>query len=261
METGIEHVVYEERGAVAWVTFNRPEARNAMTWAMYDALVRVCEHVAGRDDLRVLVLTGAGEKAFVAGTDIGQFLSFSGPQDATDYESRMEKVITTLETLPRPTIAAIRGYAVGGGAAIAMACDIRIASPESRFGFPIARTLGNALSTNNYARLVDLIGPARAKNMIYRAQLMEAAEAHACGLFAEIIDAETLHDHVQQVAEGIAANAPLTIQITKESIARVLATRRAPHSSDLIVRAYTSDDFREGVRAFTEKRKPTWKGK
>ncbi len=261
METGTEHVVYEERGAVAWVIFNRPEARNAMTWAMYDALVRVCEHVAGRDDLRVLVLTGAGEKAFVAGTDIGQFLSVSGPQDATDYETRMEKVITTLESLPRPTIAAIRGYAVGGGAAIAMACDIRIASPESRFGFPIARTLGNALSTNNYARLVDLIGPARAKNMIYRAQLMEATEAQTCGLFAELSPAETLRDHVQQIAEGIAANAPLTIQITKESIARVLHARRAPHSSDLIVKAYTSDDFREGVRAFTEKRKPTWTGK
>lgn len=261
METGTEHVVYEERGAVAWVTFNRPEARNAMTWAMYDALVRVCEHVAERDDLRVLVLTGAGEKAFVAGTDIGQFLTFSGPQDAIDYESRMEKVITTLETLPRPTIAAIRGYAVGGGAGLAMACDIRIATPESRFGFPIARTLGNVLSMNNYARLVDLIGPARAKEMIYRARLMDATEAHTCGLFAEVIPADTLHDHVQQMAEGIAANAPLTIQITKESIARVLNARRAPHRSDLIVRAYTSDDFREGVRAFTQKRKPEWRGK
>jgi enoyl-CoA hydratase len=261
METGTEQVLYERRGAVAWVIFNRPEARNAMTWAMYDALVRVCEHVAAHDEIRVLVLTGAGEKAFVAGTDIGQFQSFSGPRDAIDYEARMERVIGTLESLPRPTIAAIRGYAVGGGAGLAMACDLRICTPESGFGFPIARTLGNALSTNNYARLVDLIGPARAKEIIYRARLIDAEEGKAIGLFQEIVEAELLRDRVQEMAEQIAANAPLTIQITKEAIGRVLQQRRAPHSTDLIVRAYTSADFREGVRAFMEKRKPEWQGK
>jgi enoyl-CoA hydratase len=261
METGTPNVLFEQRGPVAWVTFNRPEARNAMTFAMYDALVRVCDHVAERDDIRVLVLTGAGEKAFVAGTDIGQFTSFSTEQDALDYEARIGAVIARLETLERPTIAAIRGYVVGGGAALAMVCDIRVATPDARFGFPIARTLGNALGIGAYARLIDLIGPARTKEMIFRARLMGADEAHAVGLFSEIVAPEMLHQHVQEMAEQIAGNAPLTIQITKESVQRILAHRRPPHSSDLIVKAYTSEDFHEGVSAFLEKRKPNWKGK
>jgi enoyl-CoA hydratase len=261
METGTPNVLFEQRGPVAWVTFNRPEARNAMTFAMYDALVRVCDHVAERDDIRVLVLTGAGEKAFVAGTDIGQFTSFSTEQDALDYEARIGAVIAQLETLERPTIAAIRGYVVGGGAALAMVCDIRVATPDARFGFPIARTLGNALGIGAYARLIDLIGPARTKEMIFRARLMGADEAHAVGLFSEIVAPEMLHQHVQEMAEQIAGNAPLTIQITKESVQRILAHRRPPHSSDLIVKAYTSEDFHEGVSAFLEKRKPNWKGK
>lgn len=261
METGTEHVVFEQRGPIAWVTFNRPEARNAMTFAMYEALTRVCTYVTEAPDIRVLVLTGAGEKAFVAGTDISQFTSFTGEQDALDYEQRMSEVITPLETLIKPTIAAIRGFAVGGGAALAMACDIRIATPDSRFGFPIARTLGNALNIGAYARLVDLIGPARTKEMIFRARLMDANEAHTVGLFSEIVEPDVLHQHVQEMAEQIAGNAPLTIQITKEAVRRILAHRRPPHSSDLIVKAYTSEDFHEGVSAFLEKRKPNWKGK
>jgi enoyl-CoA hydratase/carnithine racemase len=259
-ETGTPDVLFERRRAVAWITFNRPQARNAMTWAMYDALERVCAHVEADDSLRVLVLTGAGDKAFVAGTDISQFRTFDNAQDALDYEARMDRVIGRLEALPRPTIAAIRGYAVGGGASIAMACDLRICTSESRIGVPIARTLGNCLSMNNYARLVDLIGPARTKELIFTARLFEAAEAKEIGLANEVVASEALVERVTALAEQIASHAPLTIQVTKEAVRRVLVHRRAGPADDLVLKAYLSEDFREGVRAFLGKRKPEWHG-
>ena len=263
METGTPHVLFERHGAVAWLTFNRPEARNAMTFAMYDALVRACDAVEGDPDCRVLVLRGAGDKAFVAGTDISQFQSFATPQDALDYEQRLDGVIGRLEALARPTIAAIRGVAVGGGASIALACDLRLCTPDARFGVPIARTLGNCLSLSNYARLVDLIGPARTKELIFTAQLVGADDARAIGLVNEIVEPDRLEDRAREVAEQIAGHAPLTIQVTKEAIRRVLAGRRPPReeADDLILKAYLSEDFKEGVSAFLEQRKPRWRGR
>jgi enoyl-CoA hydratase len=261
MDTGTPDVLYEQSGAIATVTFNRPRARNAMTWAMYDALVRICDAVEADSEIRVLILTGAGDKAFVAGTDISQFRVFSEGQDALDYEARLDGVIGRLEGLARPTIAAIRGYAVGGGASIALACDLRLCTPDARLGVPVARTLGNCLSINQYARLVDLIGPAQTKELIFTAKLVEAADAKAMGLVNEIVAPEALTDRVREVAEQIAGHAPLTIQITKEAVRRVLVHRRPPRADDLILKAYLSEDFREGVSAFLEKRKPNWKGK
>ncbi len=253
-------ILCERDGPLAIVTFNRPQQRNAMTWAMYEGLASACETVDGDPEVRVLILRGAGGKAFVAGTDIGQFQEFRSPEDALDYERRMDRVITRLETVQKPTIAAIAGVAVGGGATIALACDLRYCTPESRFGVPIARTLGNCLSMANYARLVDLLGPARAKELIFRARLVPAEDALACGLVNEVVPAEQLDAHVREVAREIAGHAPITLRVTKESIRRLALHRRAPESEDLILQAYLSQDFREGIAAFLAKRPPTFRG-
>ncbi len=255
-----EEILVTRDGPIVTLTFNRPEARNAMTWGMYERLSRTCDEVDADDSVRVLVLRGAGGKAFVAGTDISQFRSFTDPQHALDYESRMDGVLVRLESLPRPTIAAVRGYAVGGGAGLVLACDLCICTPDARFGIPVARTLGNCLSLNNYARLVDRIGPSRTKEILFTAKLVDAPTAQAVGLANEIVEPERFEERVTEVAEQIAAHAPITIQVTKEAVRRVQEHRRPPRAEELILRAYMSEDFREGMDAFLNKRAPNFTG-
>lgn len=252
---------YERQGAIAYLTFNRPDARNAMTWAMYEGLYDACEWVDQDDRVRVLVLRGAGDKAFVAGTDISQFRAFTTPQQALDYERSGNRHIGRLEAMRKPTIAMIRGYCVGGGAGIAMACDLRLASPDAKFGVPIARTLGNMLAHQNLARMIDLIGPSRTKEILFTARFVEADEGRAIGLFNQVVDADRLEERTREVAEQIAANAPLTIRTTKEGVRRILASRRIEEADDLILMAYMSEDFKEGVSSFLEKRAPRWQGR
>ena len=254
-------LLFERDGPLAMVTFNRPEARNAMTWAMYDGLVEACETVDSTPEVRVLILRGAGGKAFVAGTDISQFQTFRTAEDALEYEHRLDRVIARLEAVTKPTIAAIAGATAGAGAVIALTCDLRYCTPESQIGVPIARTLGNCLSIANYARLVDLIGPARTKELIFRARLATATEASQVGLVNEIVPAERLYTHVQEVAREIASHAPLTLRATKEAIRRLQVQRRTVDGDDLTVQTYMSEDFREGVTAFLQKRKPVFRGR
>jgi enoyl-CoA hydratase len=254
-------MVFEIRGGVGYLTVNRPEQRNAMTWAMYERLVDVCEEVDRNDRIKMMVIAGSGDRAFISGTDISQFPAFRGnPQAGIDYEDRIDRVIGRLEAVSKPTLAAIRGFAVGGGLTIALACDLRLAAETARFGIPIIR-LANCLSMKNYARLVALIGPARAKEMIYTARHVDAREAHAWGLVNEVTPADTLEGRVRELAEGIAAAPPLTLRVSKEAIRRVvLRLQPEDPGHDLVRACYNSADFQEGVAAFLDKRTPHWTG-
>ena len=176
----------EQDGAVLTVTFNRPSQRNAMTFAMYDGLYAACERADADDGVRVLVLRGAGDKAFVSGTDIAQFAEFRGGADGVAYEARITRVINRLEDVTVPTVAAIRGFCVGAGLAIAAACDLRVATRSARFGVPIARTLGNCLSMNTYSLLLFHLGPARSLDLLLRARLLSGEDAHGAGFVSEL---------------------------------------------------------------------------
>lgn len=258
-----EQLLFEREGAVARITFNRPEARNAMTWAMYEALEARCAEIAGDPAIRVLVLRGAGGKAFVAGTDISQFCAFREPADPLGYEERIDRIVGTLEGLPCATIAALEGACVGGGAALALACDFRIGTPALQFGIPIARTLGNTLSMANFTRLVDMLGPARTKEVVMLARLLNGDEAQAVGLLTELVDSAELDMAVDTMVTRLLSMAPLTLKAAKESVRRVQLARRpdAEQAHDLILSCYLSDDFRSAVQAFVDRRKPTWQGR
>ncbi|MGH2499465.1 MAG: enoyl-CoA hydratase/isomerase family protein [Candidatus Limnocylindria bacterium] len=255
-----EDIRYEVEDGIGWLTFDRPEARNAMTFGMYERLAEVSRAVNDDRAVRALVLTGAGE-AFVAGTDISQFRDFAEERHAIEYEARMDGVLGALEAVRVPTIAAIGGATVGGGLAIAASCDLRIGSPQATFGMPIARTLGNCLSLANLVRLASLIGAARAKELIFTARLLDAAEALAIGLLHEVTaDADSLRPRTAELARRVASHAPLTLWATKEGLRRVRARLLPDEGRDLVLSCYLSRDFKEGVEAFLAKRRPEWRG-
>ena len=224
------------------------------------SLAEACEAASQDDAVKVLVVTGAGDKAFSAGTDISMFRDFRRPEDAIGYESFMERILGGLERCRVPTIAAIAGACTGGGGVIAACCDLRIGTASTKFGFPIARTLGNCLSVRNLARLSALIGAPRVKDLIFTARLMEADEAIRIGMLTEVVkDRAELDERVDALAQTIAGFAPLTLRSTKEALRR-LQSSEVP-DLDLISMCYMSEDFREGMSAFLEKRSPNWQGK
>jgi enoyl-CoA hydratase/carnithine racemase len=253
-------VRYLRDGAVATVIFDRPASRNAMTWRMYEQLGAACARMQQEAGLRVAVFRGAGGKAFIAGTDIGQFQAFRTAEDGIAYEAKMDGYIEAIEALPVPTLAVIQGFAVGGGLAIAAACDLRIATPGSRFGVPIARTLGNCLSIANYARLVAALGTSRAKRVLLLAENISAEEAQAGGFLSEIVQPSDIDRRVGELTARLAQHAPLSMRVSKEALRRLLHAG-LPNADDLVRVCYGSDDFRAGVEAFVEKREPQWTGK
>jgi enoyl-CoA hydratase/carnithine racemase len=236
---------WERRGPAAWVTFDRPEAHNAMTFEMYEELFSCCSRADEDESVRVLVLRGAGGRAFVAGTDIRQFLEFSSGDDGLEYERTIDRVVGRLERVRAPTIALVDGFAMGSGLALAAACDLRICTPAAVFGLPIAQTVGNCLSMENYARLAALLGEARVKDIVFTARRVNADEALAIGLATEVI--EDAESRVLELADQLAGHARLTMWATKEALRRL---RPVPDGDDLVREVYGSDEFRARVRAF-----------
>ena len=256
-----DDILLETRDGIGKVTFNRPQARNALTFAMYERLAEICDEANRDRSLKVLVLQGAGDKAFASGTDINQFRAFTTPQHALEYESRIDRVLTPLERCRVPTIAAITGACTGGGAGIAACCDMRIGTKTTKIGFPIARTLGNCLSMSNLSRLAALIGPARVKDLIFTARLVGAEEAASVGLLNEVVeDVAALQRRSDELAALIASHAPLTLNATKQALVRLQQRLSREEGADLILMCYMSQDFREGLDAFLNKRQPHWKG-
>ena len=247
-------------GAVLTVLFNRPEARNAMTFGMYDGLEEACARADADDSVRVMVLRGAGGRAFVAGTDISQFSSFTSGDDGIEYEERITRVVNRLEDVAVPTVAAIEGPCVGGGLALAAACDLRVATESSRFGVPIARTLGNCLSMNSYSLLVHHLGPGRTLDMLLRARLLSAADAHAAGFVGEVVPDGELDPALSALLDVLLNHAPLSMKAAGQAVARL---RRAnlPDGDDLVREVFGSADFRAGVAAFVERGQAGWIGR
>jgi enoyl-CoA hydratase/carnithine racemase len=254
-------LLVEQDGAVVWVTFNRPEARNAMTFEMYERLHDTCARLDGDPSVRVLVLRGAGDRAFVSGTDIRQFLEFRTREDALGYEARITRVLARIHAMTKPTIAMVQGDAVGGGLFMSLACDLRIAADHARFGAPVARTLGNCTAPLSFTLLASTIGPVRARNILLTARLVDSQEARAIGLVDEVHPREALETRVREQASQLTRLAPLTLAAIKEATRRVAAPTSLRDAEDIILSCYLSEDFREGVRAFLDKRPPTWQGR
>jgi enoyl-CoA hydratase/carnithine racemase len=252
------NVVLDIDGPIATVTLTREAAKNALTWEMYDALVEACDAVPG-SGARVLILRGSGG-AFSAGTDISQFDAVQTGADGVAYERRIGHVIDRLEALDLVTLASVDGPAVGGGCALALACDLRLASDRARFGVPVARTLGNCLSAENLARVVDLVGVGRATELLFTGRLVSADQALEWGLVTRVVPVGELEAETAALAADLARRAASTIVATKALLRRVRAARRPPAGAcdDILAACYASRDFREGVSAFAERRPPVF---
>lgn len=261
-DTSVEQdLLVERRGAVQWITFNRPEVRNAMSDAMMHRLTEVCGEVNEDRSVRAVVFTGAGDRAFAAGADIAKFRNVRSAEDVR-AQGGGESLMHSIESVRVPTIAAINGACTGGGAGVATCCDLRIATANVRFGYPIARTLGNCLSMENYTRLAAIVGIPRARDLLLTARLLKADELLAAGIVGEVLpDRDALLARAQELAEEVAQMAPLTLQVTKEALRRI-RDRMVPEDPEarLLLTCYLSRDFQEGVDAFLNKREPRWTG-
>ncbi|MCI0679251.1 MAG: enoyl-CoA hydratase [Actinobacteria bacterium] len=244
----------EVHGAVAVVSINRPTVRNAFTWSMYQRLEQVCDTIDALERVRVAVVRGVGGDAFSTGTDIREFTTFSSTEDGIRYEQYIAAVLSRLESIRVPTVAAIDGVAAGGGLLVAAACDLRICTEDSALGLPMARTVGNCLSAVNANRVASLVGVARLKDLVFTGRFLDAAEAMRIGLVNEVVPGHRLDSRMAELCAELCKSAPLTMLAAK------LALRVEGPNDDGVALCYSSADFREGVSAFLEKREPMWSG-
>jgi enoyl-CoA hydratase len=247
--------------AVARVRISNPGKRNAFTWGMYDQLQAACTAIAADPDVRVAVLHGDPEGGFAAGTDIGQFAEFHTAADGIRYEERVAAVLGTVAAVSVPTIAMVQRDAVGAGLAVAAMCDIVVAEHGSRFGAPIARTLGNCLPIAVVDRLRSRLGVGRAMSMLLTARLIDAEDLTGTGFVTCVVPPEEIEEQVSRMAERLATSAPLTIRALKEMGRRLDASSDLPDAEDLLALCYGSDDFHEGAAAFIDRRRPEWSGR
>jgi enoyl-CoA hydratase/carnithine racemase len=255
-----DELLVERDGPVLRVTFNRPAQRNALTWRMYADLANACEIADTDADVRVMVLRGAGDEAFVAGTDISQFTEFRTGEEGIAYEHKIGQVADRLASVRVPTVAAVSGFCVGAGFALAAVCDLRVATRSARFGIPVARTLGNCLAMGTYALIVGHLGQARALDMLLRARLFTGEEMHAIGFVAQLCEQAELNACTTSVVDQLAANAPLTMWAAKEATRR-LRQANLPDGDDIVRTVYGSADFQLGVASFLAKQQPRWQGR
>ncbi len=260
--THTDELLVSRNGAVVEVTFNRPHRHNAFTTAMYDALQGLLEEVERDAQARVVLMRGAGSVAFAAGNDISEFAGMTSGREAVVYETRVRDMLAHLAHLPQVTLAVIDGLCVGGGLAVATYCDLRMCTAHSRFGYPIARTLGNALSRPLLERCVHVFGEPISREMLLASRMVDAHRAYGVGAVMHV--APTAHDldrEVRAVVEGLLQAAPLTLQATKQQLREITAYNGDPeHDDRLLEKVYASDGFREGVRAFLAKERPNFAG-
>lgn len=256
----MDELLVEQDEHTLQVTFNRPQQRNAMTWGMYEGLVEACERADADQSVRVMVLRGAGGSAFVAGTDIAQFQEFEDGSAGVRYEARVEEVITALASADAVTVAAVEGPCVGGGLALAAACDLRIAEEDAVFGVPVARTLGNCLSAANVDRLVRLLGRGTVGELLLLGRLLRADRMHELGFVQELVPSGGLDEALADLTGRLTANAPLTLWASRSMLRATGGVPLPMDEDEIIARVYGSEDFRGGVRSFVARERPTWRG-
>jgi enoyl-CoA hydratase/carnithine racemase len=258
-----DKMLSRKEGGVGYVIFNNPERHNAVSLEMWEAASSYLEDFANDKAIRVVVFGGAGGKAFVSGADISKFESERSSKEAVDrYNAAVDKANTAIYEFPKPTIAMIQGYCIGGGVGLALCCDMRICSDNSKFGVPAAK-LGLGYGYTGIKKLVDVVGPSFAKEIFYTARQFTAAEAKDMGLVNRVLPAAELEKYVKDYAETISGNAPLTVDAVKFIVAQVVkdeSKRDLKKCADLVAQCFASSDYVEGRTAFMEKRKPQFTG-